>query len=55
MIKGKTLEQAERIDERDIVNYLGGMPEPKIHCACLAKTTLGLAIEEYKQRRVQES
>lgn len=54
MIKGKTLEQAERIDERDIVNYLGGIPEPKIHCACLAKKTLGLAIEEYRQQRVQE-
>jgi NifU-like protein len=43
MVKGKTLEEAERIDERDIVDYLGGIPEPKIHCACLAKRTLGLA------------
>jgi NifU-like protein involved in Fe-S cluster formation len=54
MIKGKTLEEAERLDERDIVSHLGGIPEPKIHCACLAKTTLGLAIEDYRQRRVEE-
>jgi nitrogen fixation NifU-like protein len=54
MIKGKTLEQAEKIDETDIVNHLRAIPEQKIHCACLAKRTLGLAIEEYRQRRVQE-
>jgi nitrogen fixation NifU-like protein len=54
MIKGKTMEQAEEIDENDIINFLGGMPEPKIHCARLAKTTLGLAIEEYRQRRARK-
>ena len=54
MIKGKTLEQAEEIDEKDIVNYLGVMPEQKLHCARLTKTTLGLAIEEYRQQGVQE-
>ena len=51
MIKGKTLEQAARIDETDIVNHLGAIPEQKIHCAYLAKRTLGCAIEDYRQRR----
>lgn len=52
IVKGKTLEEAERLDEKDIVSHLGGIPEPKIHCACLAKRTLGFAIEDYRQRRV---
>jgi len=51
MVKGKTLEEAERIDETDIVNHLGAIPEQKIHCARLAKRTLGFAIEDYRQRR----
>ncbi len=51
MVRGKTLEEAGRIDEGDIVNHLGAIPEPKIHCACLAKRTLGFAIEDYRQRR----
>lgn len=55
MIKGKTLEQAARIDETDIVNHLGAIPEQKIHCACLAKRTLGFAIEDYRQRRAYET
>ena len=50
MINGKTLEQAQRIDEKDVIDYLGGIPEPKIHCACLAKRTLGLAIEQYQEK-----
>ena len=49
MIKGKTLKQAQRIDERDVVDYLEGIPEVKIHCVCLAKRTLGLAIEQYNE------
>jgi NifU-like protein involved in Fe-S cluster formation len=31
MIKGKTIEQAEKIDEEDVVNWLGGIP---IHEVC---------------------
>ena len=50
MIKGKTLEQAEKISVDEILNYLGAMPPPKIHCACLAKRTLELSIEQYKSR-----
>ena len=51
MIKGKTLEKAEQIDENEIVTYLEGIPAPKIHCACLAKRTLQKAIEQYKEER----
>ncbi len=51
MIKGKTLEQVEKIDEKDIVNYLGGLPAPKIHCACLTRKTLQKAIKQYREKR----
>jgi len=49
MIKGKTLEQAEEIEIESIINHLGGIPAPKVHCACLAKTTLENAIKQYKK------
>jgi nitrogen fixation NifU-like protein len=55
MIKGKTLEDAEGLDETDIVRHLGSIPEPKIHCACLARRTLGCAIEDYRQTRVLQA
>jgi len=51
MIKGKTIEQAEKIDEEDVVNWLGRIPKQKIFCACLAKKTLKYAIKDYRKRQ----
>jgi len=48
MIKGKTIEQAEKIEEEDVIDWLGGIPGQKIHCTCLAKKTLKFALGEYK-------
>ncbi|MCK4464774.1 MAG: iron-sulfur cluster assembly scaffold protein [Bacteroidales bacterium] len=48
MIKGKTLEQSKKINEIDVIDDLGGIPQAKIHCACLAVRTLRMAIEKFK-------
>jgi NifU-like protein involved in Fe-S cluster formation len=48
MIRGKTLEEAEKIEEEEIIEYLDGIPLQKVHCACLAKRTLRKAIAAYK-------
>ncbi|RJS69387.1 iron-sulfur cluster assembly scaffold protein [Methanophagales archaeon] len=48
MIKGKTVEEAKKIEEEDIIDWLGDIPKQKIHCACLAKKTLKFALDEYK-------
>lgn len=45
MIKGKTLNQAKQINEKDVSKYLGGLPGAKIHCARLAVDALGKTIE----------
>ena len=55
MIKGKTLEEAEKINEGDIINHLGSMPKQKVHCACLVKRTLQKAIEKYKLKKWKHS
>lgn len=51
MIKEKTLEEAKDIDERNIYNHLDGIPELKIDCATLVKTTLEKAIEQYRKNK----
>ena len=51
MVNGKTLEEAEKITEKDVINFLGGIPKPKIHCTCLVKRTLQKAIEKYRDSK----
>ena len=50
MVKGKTLEEAERLTDGEIVEALGGLPPLKVHCSLLATGALKKAIEDYRQR-----
>lgn len=49
MALGKTLDEARKITNEDIVKNLGGLPEAKIHCSVLAADALRKAIEEYER------
>lgn len=52
LVKGKTLEEAKKITEEDILRDLEGLPKLKLHCPKLAVTTLLKTIEEYEKRQV---
>ncbi|MBT8507443.1 iron-sulfur cluster assembly scaffold protein [Methanomicrobiaceae archaeon CYW5] len=49
MIKGKTLEEAWALTNMDVVEALGGLPEPKIHCSVLAEGAIREAINTYRK------
>ncbi|MFC1780530.1 iron-sulfur cluster assembly scaffold protein [Patescibacteria group bacterium] len=49
MIKGKTLEEAKKLDENDIVKHLGSLPQNKVECAQLAVKALKNAIKKYEK------
>jgi nitrogen fixation NifU-like protein len=52
MAKGKTLEEALKISNKDIVDLVDGLPPQKIHCSVLAVDALHKAIEDYRKRSV---
>ncbi len=51
MIKGKSLKEAKRINNKAIIKILGGLPPNKIHCSVLASQALEKAIEDYLSKQ----
>jgi len=47
LAKGKSVSEARRISQQDVLNALGGLPEESEHCALLAANTLREAIKDY--------
>jgi len=51
MIKGKSLKQALKLTQKDLIKELGKVPPIKIHCSFLVIDALKEAINDYKSKK----
>jgi nitrogen fixation NifU-like protein len=51
MVKGKTLEEALKITNREVTEALDGLPPVKYHCSVLAEEGIRAAIEDYLRKK----
>jgi nitrogen fixation NifU-like protein len=51
MAKGKSIEEAKSISNKDVADALEGLPKNKLHCSNLGADALHMAIKDYENKK----
>ncbi|MEE4352649.1 MAG: Fe-S cluster assembly scaffold protein NifU [Desulfatiglans sp.] len=55
LAKGKTIEEAKKITNKDVAEALDGLPKNKLHCSNLGADALHAAIRDYEDQKSGKS
>ena len=51
LVKGKVAQEAFQVNQKKILDYLGGLPREKEHCAGLVANAMRMALLQYLENR----
>jgi len=51
LIRGKTIEDALKVTNKDVLDIMGEVPPQKIHCSILAQESIEQAVKDYYKRQ----
>jgi nitrogen fixation NifU-like protein len=55
LAEGKSIEDALKITEQEVIDALDGLPEHKRHCSNLGVSALRAAIEDYQAKKTKNA
>lgn len=55
LVKNKTIEDALKVSNKDVIGILGDLPLHKIHCAILAEESIRATIENFYKTKEKET
>jgi len=51
LVKNKTIDEALKVTNKDVIDVLGGLPEIKVHCSVMAQEALAAAVKDYEKTK----
>lgn len=55
LIKGKSVDDALKVTNQDVLEQIGEVPAQKVHCSVLAQEAIEEAVKDYRKKQLKKN